>query len=198
MPYTGTMGGGPSPTPCGAGAVSLVCDQMANGLQIIHDNMAEALPGALGSNEVNGPANFNNYGGTALKRSFLMKKFRFSAYWKPADIGNVCMLVLGRGDMSAPEVKEALQSHLQPDDEDYDIQQIKNRRIFDYWEFSGVVSSAEVATMNVVSDRFGGGKGIPFEENVGWQWYLYNPSGSAWIGSPKIAIFATHWGVWLD
>lgn len=45
----------------------------------------------------------------------------------------------------------------------------------------------------------GGGKGLPFAKNAGWQWFIYNVDSAASLSSGGfVHLVATHYGALLE
>ncbi len=48
-----------------------------------------------------------------------------------------------------------------------------------------------------VDVSIGGGKGIPFEEDVGWQWFAYNNGGNDQVAGCFVQLMGYIAGIWL-
>ncbi len=132
---------------------------------------------------------------TGLLRAFLMKKVKARITTVGRTIGDEALLVgMARGGASITEIKAALEDvQLQ---EDLAIQGAKREVIHETLALmtrSGDGTTEEAEFM--VS--LGGGKGIPFGEGVGWQWFAYNLGDGSLTTGSKMHMHATYWGIWL-
>ncbi len=139
---------------------------------------------------------FNNNFGTGLLRSFLMKRVKALFFLKGAVAGELFLVGIARGDATVTEIKTALeQVQLERD-----LQDQANTRVILHDSLELITGLAADSTgMAKIEISLGGGKGIPFEEGDGWQWFIYNvDDGAASAGSQQIQGRATYYGVWLN
>lgn len=135
--------------------------------------------------------------GTGLLQSFLMKKVMANIYIDNGTPGQGPILVgMAQGDKSVSEIKSALeQIELERDLVDQATIKGVLHETLRMITFGHTIDGGNVVHMNV---SLGGGKGIPFEEGDGWQWFVYNVgSGALATTAPAFHMDATYYGVFL-
>ncbi len=132
---------------------------------------------------------------TALLTSFLMKKVRAMVKVVGAAVGDEALVCgMARGDVTVGQILTALTgAQLERDN----VGQAQ-RRVVAHETVTPLVPNGDGTTMTaIIEASLGGGKGIPFEDGDGWQWFVYNAgSGALTTGSTAI-LLGTYWGVWL-
>ncbi len=135
--------------------------------------------------------------GTGLLQSFLMKKIKGTASIEGLTAGEGAHLVLGlaRGDASIGEIKAALEdAQLERDKK---TQAAKRDVLHETIVAMNISAILNTRTMLIEFEMsIGGGKGIPFEDGDGWQWFVYN-GGSTLTTGATFSSRMTYWGIWL-
>ena len=135
--------------------------------------------------------------GTALLKSFLMKKFIANLALKTPDAGDVIIVGLARGDATVTEIANALQAT----QFERDLQTQANRRMV-LMESLRIFHGTDTANGGMRALHYevsvGGGKGIPFEDGDGWQWFVYNPDDGSLAAGSEIMGIVVYFGVWLN
>lgn len=133
---------------------------------------------------------------TALLNAFLMKRVRAEIVLQDAVAQEGPILVgMARGKATIAEIKAAVEM-LQLDrsrQQQADVRVVlfeTVRAMFDSNSGSGRV-------VWTIDESLGGGKGIPFDEGEGWQWFAYNADASNLTGNAFIKLQATYFGAWL-
>ncbi len=127
---------------------------------------------------------------TGMLQSFLMKKVLADVHLSLPDVGDTIMVGMARGDATITEIKAAMEMTQRERDM---TQQASVREVL--WETVRMLTD-EVPYVRIV-ESIGGGKGIPFEDGDGWQWFAYNMGDNAQVGGASVVISATEYGVWL-
>lgn len=141
----------------------------------------------------------SDYESTVMQKTLLLKKTKAHITWTGATAGEGPVIVgMARGEATITHIKDALEQPFKPEDggDRYDNSQEMKRCIV--WQslrtFYG--TSGGAAHINY-EFQHGGKNGIPYDENVGWQWFAYNlSSGSLTTGSSIIGQLH-HYGVVL-
>ncbi len=135
--------------------------------------------------------------GTGMLRSFLMKKVVADIVIEgiTAGEGNPMLVGMARGEATVTDIKTAIEL-IQL--ERSDLLQAQVRMVLH--ETVRMVSFVENTTVGRahVAASLGGGKGIPFEEGDGWQWFVYNMSNGTLTTGGAFNLDAIYYGVWLN
>ncbi len=135
---------------------------------------------------------------TELLEPFLMKKVRCIALLRGLTAGEGARIIIGisRGDASVTQIKAAIEDLLFQRSKKG--QAAKRDVLFETltrvtWEsFDGTTCIFDTGMISL-----GGGKGIPFDEQLGWQWFAHNISASAMTTGSAFDMNSTAWGIWL-
>jgi len=161
---------------------------------VILKDLAAGLLGTLGAN-IAIPIEVSH--ATGLLNAYLMKKVSALIAVTNLTPGQGPIIVgMARGGASVTEIKTAIEN---PDVDRNRKGQASVRDVLHetlvYLKPNGVADTAD-KTMVVVS--LGGGKGIPFDEGEGWQWFAYNADTAALSTTdPRVHVNVTYWGAWL-
>ncbi len=131
---------------------------------------------------------------TGLLASFLMKKVEFSHFLETPDAEDLLIIGMARGDATITEIKTAIEKkQVERSKKD----QANTRDIL--WETVRHISANSAADSMAIHQvvSLGGGKGIPFEEGDGWQWFIYNKGLNDQVAGAFVRSNATYYGVWL-
>ncbi len=134
----------------------------------------------------------------------LLKRTRIRAAVTGQVSGEGPLLIgMAYGELTVGTIKAALENAYTPEvgGTTAPAQQAIKRGIL--WESLGLIMREVGGSFNLdiydSGDRaLGGGKGLPFMENVGWQLFVYNLSGADLTGTPSISFLHDSWGVQLD
>ncbi len=135
---------------------------------------------------------------SALNEPFLMKKVRITAHLTGLTAGQGLRISIGlaRGGASVTQIKSALEDNLfernkkgQAAKRDVLSESLTEVTIEN---FDGTICNFDSGMISL-----GGGKGIPFDEDIGWQWFIWNKSASGMTTGSVFALIATYWGIWL-
>ncbi len=131
--------------------------------------------------------------GSGLLQSFLMKKVAVDANLITPDSGDTIIIGMARGDATVTEIKAAVeQIQLERDL----VDQANARQVL--WETVRVLSDEGGFPKTVrIVESLGGGKGIPFEDGDGWQWFAYNAGGNDQVAGAFVHLSGVYYGVWL-
>lgn len=128
---------------------------------------------------------------TAMTRAFLAKSVRMQMHWKGATAGEGPLLIgLAQGTASVTKIKSAIEDTLLRDDPA--VTGSKKDVLHE--------STVLITTDNPREDRevsLGGGKGIPFHEDLGFQVFAYDVSSGGLTTGSSVRGIATIKGVWL-
>ncbi len=131
--------------------------------------------------------------GTGLLHSFLMKKVMANVGIRAGTIGELIIVGLARGDASVGEIKAAMEAvQLERDI----VTQASNRVVL--YETLRILNLDPSQQPMHYEVSLGGGKGIPFEDGDGWQWFVYNVGSATLTTGALISMDATYYGVWLN
>ncbi len=147
----------------------------------------------------------SGYEGTAMQMKTLLKRYRIRGAISGMVSGEGPILIgMASGGLNVTQIKGALETVYAPETGSSGIpssQQANARRVL--WETLMIVERVSATAFNI--DMFdsgnrslGGGKGIPFMENAGWQVFAYNLSGADLTGTPTISLLFEAWGVSLE
>lgn len=142
----------------------------------------------------------NQYAGANLTRTFLMKKARVTYAIKALTNDENIVIGMARGTATVTQIKDALEEDIDPESSDYLEKQGSVRMVI--WESIRQVMQNAEGNGGPVCDSYefqlGGGRGIPFQENEGWQWFVYNPTtGSALTTGSSSRFQNVYYGAWL-
>ncbi len=164
-------------------------------VQILTDTATGAAVGALAANiavQVEGAHS------TGLLQSYLMKKVKASFVIEGLTSGEGNHLIAGiaRGDASIAEIQTAITGTQLERDR---VSQAQKRVVL-HETLTALPVSAILDTRTMTMEieiSLGGGRGIPFEEGDGWQWFVINIDDSTITTGATFALRATYWGIWL-
>ncbi len=132
--------------------------------------------------------------GTGLLQSFLAKKLRAHITWLTPDAEDTILVGVARGDATVTEIKAALET----EQVERDMQDQANVRVVlhetVHLMHADVNSRIDPIDMEI---SLGGGKGIPFEDGDGWQWFAYNIDNADLVAGGEVVGYAVMYGVWL-
>ncbi len=140
--------------------------------------------------------------GTALGRSFLMKKLKLSGLLSTVDAadGNMCM-GLARGDATVAEIAAAMNEFNASGPEDTtesltedEVWTVIQKSVV--WAKQGIQTSDTKHDLLIV-DEISFGRGIPAIEDQGVSIFVYNGGPSLTTGA-LASVHAQLWGVWLN
>ncbi len=130
---------------------------------------------------------------TGLLQSFLMK--RVTARWalKGGVDEEIILIGMARGDATVTEIKAALETT------QVERNQKNQAAVRDVlFETLKIIRHEKDGGMAEIDVSIGGGKGIPFEDGDGWQWFAYNlDNDSLSAGAQEIMGQLCYYGVWL-
>jgi len=135
---------------------------------------------------------------TALKTPFLMKKTRMLIEYLGITAGEASRIIIGmaRGTVSVTQIKAALEDNLfdRTKKDQAAKRDVMHETITPVtWEsFDGTAALFDTGMVSL-----GGGGGIPFDEDIGWQWFAWNMSGGAMTTGSTFHLLGTSWGIWL-
>ncbi len=132
----------------------------------------------------------------AVPRAFLLKKARVKISVTELTAGDVILVGLAYGGLSVVEIAEAITEESTTRADSPTEQAITHRLVAD---LAWVVDSTDSTSIiiNETMSGLGGGKGIPFPEDVGWQWYAFNMTSGALTTGADVRSNITFWGAWL-
>ncbi len=162
------------------------------GIQILTDRVTGSALGTLAG--ITALAVEQGHG-TGLLQSFLMKKLRIAAAVDGlAQADGTILIGMARGDASVTEIKTALEdAQLERDNKT----QAAKRDVLHETVMLLKPIGAGTTRVAEATISLGGGKGIPFEDGDGWQWFVYNVDSSALTTGGLVYLQASYWGVWL-
>lgn len=133
--------------------------------------------------------------GSGLKRAFLMKHVTVDASLITSDEGDVIMIGIARGGASVTEIKSAMENA----DVDEDKKGQASVRDVAQETVHMLVNTGDTGQGHKVriDVSLGGGKGIPFAEDEGWQWFAYNFGVDNQVAGAFVVLNGTVSGVWL-
>ncbi len=135
---------------------------------------------------------------TGMLNGFLMKKVRALIALQVVDAEDLIIVGMARGGATVTEIKTAIE--MQQLDRSRQDQANVRVVLFETLEqlYAGpVVAGGQQMLLAEVEVSLGGGKGIPFDEGEGWQWFVYNWGNGAQVAGAIISIDATYYGAWL-
>ncbi len=142
------------------------------------------------------------YGSSNMKATFLCKKVEYTYVMQNPDIdSNVGYLVLARGDQTGASIKNALAetNPAGPFDQPGMTQEAyKIFKVIPLNSNGGVGGGTTPGPTGGSGEISFGGKGVPFLEDTGFKWGMFNPTAGSWTTGSFIMIFARYFGAWLD
>ncbi len=129
-----------------------------------------------------------------ITEAFLAKHCRVSYWIDAADAEDQILTGLARADASDSELKTAIeQVQLKRDGPN----QASARQIL--WETVRSVACGPNAEpgLQFVDVALGGGKGIPFDASVGFQWFAYNQGVNDFVSGAVANVHGDITGIWL-
>ncbi len=128
---------------------------------------------------------------TGITTNFLLKKLRAELVVAGLTAGENVVVGLCSGDMTIAEIANVLNASIfGPAETD---EQALKKKI--YWETLRTIESLD--PVYSVDQSLGGGKGIPQFEGVGFQWFIYNPTGGTLTTAGVVSGVAAYYGVWM-
>ncbi len=130
---------------------------------------------------------------TNLVGTALITKVNAHVYVRDLTTGEGPILIgMARGDATVAEIATALnQQHVQPKNPG---DQSAMQNVF----FESVVACFNQFPVINYEFKLGGGKGIPMQEGIGWQWFAYNLDSSSLTTGAAAGVQATLYGAWLS
>ncbi len=147
----------------------------------------------------------SSYEAAQMSKKTLLKTSRLRGAIANMTSGQGPILIgLAYGEASVTMIKTALEQVFNPEKGDEGspmVQQAENRVVL--WESLEVIPRVSATAFNLdVFDSgkrvLGGGKGLPFLENVGWQIFVYNLSNAPLTTASTITVLQECWGVFLQ
>lgn len=138
---------------------------------------------------------FESTHGTGMLNAYLMKRVQASLTIVTADANDGPFVIgMARGGATVTEIKAAIEMAQL----DRSRQQQADVRVVlhETLRMAHFPTSGNEANIQVIQESLGGGKGIPFDEGEGWQWFIYN-LGPAQIAGAFVFLEASYWGAWL-
>ncbi len=134
--------------------------------------------------------------GTGLLNAFLMKKARGTLWIDDMDASDMLIVGMARGDATITEIKAALENADVARDRtgQASIRQVVNETLTLIWRDA---AAGDVRQSMEIEVSLGGGKGIPFGEGQGWQWFVYNAGANAQVAGALFNMEMTYYGAWL-
>ncbi len=134
---------------------------------------------------------------SGLKEPFLMKKVRIQCIGTGFTAGEGDRIIIGiaRGGASVTQIKAALEDNLF--ERNKKGQAAKRDVLFETLTAPMRLTAATTVFFDSGEISLGGGKGIPFDEDGGWQIFAHNFSSSALTTGSALAFLGHAWGVWL-
>ena len=127
-------------------------------------------------------------------RPFLMKKVITNAVLRDPDADDIITIGIARGESSLSEIEQAMSvNQLTRDDPD---QALVRHVLHETLRMFPVRTAGEAAYLHY-EVSVGGGGGIPFDEDEGWQVFVFNSANTAQVAGALIAANLTYYGVWL-
>lgn len=181
------------------------------GYHFLHERILDASVGTLAAGTV---AVLGSKPYDGMDQSFLAKKGNFDLAAKITDTNgsevissmHSVLIGLAQGNLSTTEIGEAISAALSlPEDpaEAVDFAKVdnwivnKSIALLHPDTFASDWTNNNLATISA-RHSFELGKGILFSENVGFQWFIYNMSGSAWAVTMNVSGLVTVEGVFLN
>ncbi len=128
--------------------------------------------------------------------SFLLKKVHVMSVLRGlTDLEGPVMIGMAQGSASVTAIKSALERILLGPDK---AVQVPDMVVL--WETVRMfpVQSSDEFVLDEVIKGIGGGKGIPFREDVGFQWFAYNFDTADPLSTGAIVdLSVTYWGAFL-
>ena len=160
-------------------------------VEILVDTAASVAIGTLGGSTA---LQWEGEKSTALKQSFLMKKVRASIAIAGLSVNEPILFGMARGDATVAQIKTALtQNQLERDAKD----QAAVRDVLHETVRVGMHGNGDGNFVLNYEVSLGGGKGIPFEDGDGWQWFVFNLRTGAMTTGATISAGLAYYGVWL-
>ncbi len=164
------------------------------GIQTLPDNFVLALGTLASGTTVLVNANY----GTALTRSFLMKRIRLQGSLTTLNAADGIIIGFAKGDMTIAQIAAALEADINdPNDFDSWASMIQRRGIM--WQSLHSVAATGTNASQINMDvGIGGKKGIPMTAGEGVVMFAHNPHAAAMTTGSLLAGLFQIVGVWLD
>ncbi len=165
-----------------------------NEVVILKTRLSSALD--LGTLNVGVAVQFEADHGTGLLNAYLMKKVDCEVWIDAMDASDTILVGMARGGASVTEIKTALELT----DLDRSRQGQANVRVVLHETLRLIwrdAAGGDVRQSIRIKESLGGGKGIPFDEGEGWQWFAYNAGANNQVAGALINVIGTHYGAWL-
>ncbi len=128
---------------------------------------------------------------TGLVTNFLMKKVRAQLTVEGLTAGESVIVGLCSGNMAIADIANVLNASIFGPAETDEVALTKQI----YWETVRAIESLN--PVYSIDQSLGGGKGIPQFEGVGFQWFIYNPTGGTLTTAGVVSGVAAYYGVWM-
>ncbi len=133
-------------------------------------------------------------GQRTLTQSFLAKHLRATYVLRDADAGDTIVFGMARGDQSVTNIKTALElAQLERDQ----VNQAQARQVLFETVRTITISTVAPGAEHFIDIPLGGGKGIPFEDGDGYQFFAFNVGADAQVAGATALVFGDITGVWL-
>ncbi len=128
---------------------------------------------------------------TGITTNFLLKKVKAEIVVEDLTAGEGVIVGVASGAASISDIAAVLNASIfGPAETD---EQALTKQI--YWETLRMIESLN--PVYSIDQSLGGGKGIPQFETVGFQWFVYNPTGGTLTTAPLLSGVAAYYGVWM-
>lgn len=134
-------------------------------------------------------------GTTAITEPFLMKHLRGTWLCRDPDVGDTLLVGLARGDASVAEIKVAIELNQTERDQ---VNQAQARIVA--WETVRTMTAltgAQGMQSDHIDQTLGGGGGIPFDADDGWQFFVMNIGSNDQVAGATVNFRGDVTGVWL-
>ncbi len=135
--------------------------------------------------------------GTGLQNAFLMKKIRAIIWVDDMDVSDAILVGIARGSATITDIKSALENN------NVDRNKKQQAAMRDVLFETLTILTAPTGgsdtgqAYHLLEVSVGGGKGIPFDEGEGWQWFAYNMGANNQVAGALLNADVTYWGAWL-
>ncbi len=169
--------------------MKIIAQKGTEGIQILTDQAVNISPSTLASRTA---LVIESTHSTGLNEAFLMKKVRGIVAWSTITAGDARKLLIGmsRGTVSVTSIKSAMENPIF--ERNKKEQAIKRDVLMETitpvtWEsFDGTEAIFDTGMISL-----GGGQGIPFDEDLGWQWFIWNFANGALGDSSGMDLWIT-------
>ncbi len=140
----------------------------------------------------------NNDQGVTMLNAFLMKKVKATCWIDDMDASDMLIVGMARGKATVANIKSAMElNQLDRGKKDQaNVRDILHETLRLIW-LPVPIATARGRQMVEIEVSLGGGKGIPFDEEEGWTWFVWNAGANDQVGGAFFFMEATYWGAWL-